>query len=85
MLVFAAMACATAVVGHWTIRRFWLATIVSATIAAGLFQLYLYRTLGYLDAFFLIGFVTTTGMAFAVSAVVGWLFRRAVQLQPRVP
>jgi hypothetical protein len=79
MLMFGALACVAAIVGHWTIRRFWLATIVSAATAAALFQLHLYQRLGYLDAFFLIGFVTTTGMACVVSLVVGWLFRRAVQ------
>ena len=73
--------CVTATVvslaTHAFIRRSDLATVVSATVATIVFQVFAYIYTGHLDKFFLIAVVVGWCWCFAIAYVVGVPFRIA--------
>jgi hypothetical protein len=75
--MFLAVAVAVAFTCHWVIRSFWLATLLSGPLAAGIFQGIVYAELGHLDPFSGVALAITTPVAWVVSLAVGWLIRAA--------
>lgn len=74
--------CITAVVvsaaSHLVLRRYALASVVSAVVSTVLFQCFAYIHAGYLDPFFLVAFVVAGALAFGIALIVGipFLVRR---------
>ena len=67
---------------HAVVRRYVLATIVSATVTTIVFQVLAYVHVGYLDPFFPIAVVVGWFYAGAIAGVVGIPFRLARKRRP---
>ena len=75
MLVFGITTVVVSVLLHLFWKAYVRASIVSAMASAALFQVFAYFYIGYLDPFFLIALVFTSGIAFVISLAVGLAFR----------
>jgi hypothetical protein len=73
--VLALIAVMVAICCHRWIKPFWLAVIISGPLAAVLFQVAVRVQLGYVDPFALIALLTTTPIAWVISALVGLAIR----------
>lgn len=69
VILVAAIICA--VVAHFTIRRWFLASVASGLAFTILIQIGNYAFLGYLDPFFIIAIVIGALVGFAVATVIG--------------
>ena len=76
LYIFASICIVCAILLHWRIQSYWLATIVSTVVSVILFQVIAYIDLGYLDPFFIIAMVTSSAAAFAISVFVGAFFTK---------
>ena len=74
LLIFFALALASAVVWHWSMRSFAAATFLATITAVVLFQVVAYLQAGYLDSFFAIAVATSTVVCFLLALLVGWVF-----------
>ena len=75
-LVLIGISVSAALLAHWLIRRYVLASLCATVIASIGFQFAAYLHLGYLDPFFIIALATGAAVAFAVAALVGVPFVR---------
>jgi len=75
LLVLGGLAMATALAAHWRMRRFGLACLLSAAVAATLWVAADALRVGYLDPFFPIAWVGALLGALLVSAAVGGVLR----------
>ena len=74
MVVLLVTAIACALLAHWRMQRFWLATVAAAVSAVLLFQVFAFAQLGYLDPFFLIALVVSFVPCLIIAALVGLAF-----------
>lgn len=77
LIAFFLFAVCLAALFHWRMRRFIIASLLAAFLAAVAFQIVGYFVLGYLDPFVLIALVVSMVLAFAIAVVVGLLLRLA--------
>ena len=75
-LVLIGISVFTALLFHWFIRNYVIASFCAAVVADIGFQFVAYLHLGHLDPFFIIALVTGGGIAFAIAAIVGIPFIR---------
>lgn len=74
LIVLVGVAAVSAVLVHWRIRRYVVASIVSALVAAVVFQGLVALQLGHVDPFAPIAFVLSLLVSVPVAFLVGWLF-----------
>ena len=60
---------------HWIVRSYFWASVASALTASLILQLLSYLEAGYLDKFYIIGFVVGAAVSLLISLVVGIPFR----------
>jgi hypothetical protein len=76
-LVLIGISVVAALLAHWVIRRYLLASLCAAVGASIAFQFVVYLHLGYLDPFFIFALVVGAAVAFGVAVVIGVPFIRA--------
>jgi CHASE2 domain-containing sensor protein len=74
LIVLIGVAAVSAVLVHWRIRRYVVASIVSALVAAVVFQGLVSLQLGHIDPFAPIAFVLSLLVTTPLAFLVGWLF-----------
>lgn len=75
IFVFLGLALLAGVVWHSVVSKYYAASLLAGTTAAILFQVVDYLHIGYLDPFFPIALVSTSGLGFLISLLVGLPFR----------
>jgi hypothetical protein len=75
LLVLGGFCLICSIVAHWFIGSYWVATVISVIAIVVLFQAVAYLQLGYLDAFWIVAAVTTSGIALVASAIIGAVVR----------
>jgi len=75
IVIFIAIAIASAIIWHTFLKRISIAILSSAITAAVTFQVCNYFLLGYLDPFFIIVLVSTFAIAFIIALIIGIPFR----------
>ena len=75
-LVLISISVFVALLAHWLIRHYLVASLCAAVMASVGFQFAAYLHLGYLDPFFIIALATGAVVAFAIAALVGIPFIR---------
>lgn len=73
-LVFLSISVAVSLVTHVVIRRYWLASVVSAVIASVSFAVAVFLHQGSTDPLMAIAFLGAWVYALLISFVVGWVF-----------
>ena len=71
--VFIGLCVATAAAGHFFLRRFFLATLLSTLASTALFQVIAALHLGYFDPFWPIAVMFSSPIALGISLLVGLL------------
>lgn len=74
LIVLVGVAAVSAVLVHWRIRRYVVASILSALVAAVVFQGFVALQLGHVDPFAPIAFVLSLLVSLPLAFLVGWLF-----------
>ncbi|MEW6307203.1 MAG: hypothetical protein AB1705_27435 [Verrucomicrobiota bacterium] len=74
LLILISPAILCAIVAHLVVRRWFLASLVSALVFTVLVQIFGFVSLGYLEPFFVVAIFTGAITGFAVAAVVGLPF-----------
>jgi hypothetical protein len=74
LIVLAGVSAVSAVLVHWHIRRYVVASMVSAVGAAVVFQALVVLQLGHIDPFLPIAFVLSLPVTTPLAFLVGWLF-----------
>lgn len=74
LIVLAGMTAVSAVLVHWRIRRYVVASMVSAVVAAVVFQGLVALQLGHIDPFAPIAFVLSLLVTTPLALLVGLLF-----------
>lgn len=75
-LVLIGISVFAALLAHWLIGQYLLASLSAAVIASIGFQFAVFLYLGYLDPFFIIALAAGAVVAFAVASIVGVPFIR---------
>jgi len=76
LVVLGVISVSLSLLVHYFSRAYLPASLVSAVLASGLFQVVGYFHTGYLDPFFAIAFTIGTAAAFFISLVIGYLFKK---------
>jgi hypothetical protein len=71
ILIIVGLCVSTAVICHWLIRRYTIASVCSAVIADLLLQIANYIENGYRDPFIQIALITGGGIALCIALLVG--------------
>ncbi|MBX3712704.1 MAG: hypothetical protein KF800_12145 [Lysobacter sp.] len=74
LIILAGVSAVSAVLMHWRIRRYILASMVSAVVAAAVFQGLVSLQLGHIDPFAPIAFVLSLLVTTPLALLVGSLF-----------
>ena len=83
LFVLGVISVLCAVIAHWRVKRYLLATIISSLAAALLFQLAAAWQLGYVDSFAPVAFVVSLLVTTIIGLVVGLLFHVSRRLASR--
>jgi hypothetical protein len=71
IFVLIGISIGSALVSHWLIRSYFIASFCAAIVADIVFQVAAYLHFGSLDSFFLIAIVAAGGSAFAIAIAIG--------------
>jgi hypothetical protein len=74
LIVLAGVTAVSAVLMHWRTHRYVSASLVSAVVAAAVFQGLVSLQLGHIDPFAPIAFVLSLLVSTPLAFLVGWLF-----------
>ena len=78
-IAFIATCTITAIIGHLFLRRYFIASLISAIVSTVIFQIIIFLHLGYLDPFLPIAVIVSGALALAISLIIGlikWVFRK---------
>ena len=78
VIVFFGVTLVTAIISHWLIKRFFLASLVSSVITTVVFQLLARMQLGYMDKFWPIAVVVSLVLALGIASIAGWILRTSI-------
>lgn len=74
LIVLVGLNAVSAVLVHWRIRRYVVASMVSAFVAAVVFQSLVALQLGHIDPFVPVAFALSMLVSLPLAFLVGWLF-----------
>lgn len=74
LIALAGVTAVVAVLVHWRIRHYVVASMVAAVVAAAVFQGVVALQLGHIDPFAPIAFVLSLPVTTPLAFLVGWLF-----------
>ena len=76
MIAYVALSVIVALLWHWRLSKFWIATVGASLSSPLIFQVLAYFHLGHLDPLFLIALAIQLGISFIAAVIIGYIWTK---------